>query len=118
MYCPQCRAEYRPGFDKCADCGLALVHELPVDPEPEFVDFVELMVTYNVADMAFIKSVLDAEEITYFVKGEHFANVLAWSMPQRLMIARDQMEEAETLLKDVKLTFISATRDREEEKPG
>jgi Putative prokaryotic signal transducing protein len=24
-YCPNCLAEYRPGFDTCADCGVALV---------------------------------------------------------------------------------------------
>ena len=31
-YCPQCRTEYRPGFEICADCGAYLVHELPPDP--------------------------------------------------------------------------------------
>ncbi len=24
-HCPNCLAEYRPGFDTCADCGIALV---------------------------------------------------------------------------------------------
>ena len=24
-YCPNCLAEYRPGFDTCADCGVKLV---------------------------------------------------------------------------------------------
>lgn len=24
-HCPNCLAEYRPGFDACADCGIALV---------------------------------------------------------------------------------------------
>ena len=37
MYCPNCRAEYRPGFNKCSDCGGELVEELappgPHDPE-------------------------------------------------------------------------------------
>ena len=27
MFCPQCRAEYRPGFTQCTDCEVALVHE-------------------------------------------------------------------------------------------
>jgi hypothetical protein len=30
MVCPECRAEYRPGFTRCADCDLDLVQELPV----------------------------------------------------------------------------------------
>ena len=25
-HCPNCLAEYRAGFDMCADCGIALVH--------------------------------------------------------------------------------------------
>lgn len=29
MFCPQCKAEYRPGFTRCADCDLELVWELP-----------------------------------------------------------------------------------------
>jgi hypothetical protein len=28
MYCPICRAEYRPGFTHCADCGVPLVEHL------------------------------------------------------------------------------------------
>lgn len=28
MFCPQCRVEYRPGFTRCADCDVDLVHEL------------------------------------------------------------------------------------------
>lgn len=29
MFCPQCKAEYRPGFTRCADCDVDLVWELP-----------------------------------------------------------------------------------------
>jgi hypothetical protein len=29
MFCPQCRAEYRQGFYRCADCDIDLVHALP-----------------------------------------------------------------------------------------
>ena len=28
MFCPECRAEYRPGFTHCADCDVDLVAEL------------------------------------------------------------------------------------------
>lgn len=34
MYCPLCRAEYRPGFTECSDCQVALVS----DPPPESFD--------------------------------------------------------------------------------
>jgi hypothetical protein len=29
MICPQCKAEYRPGFTRCTDCDIDLVYELP-----------------------------------------------------------------------------------------
>jgi hypothetical protein len=29
MYCPQCKAEYRQGFTRCADCDVELVYECP-----------------------------------------------------------------------------------------
>jgi hypothetical protein len=28
MFCPECTAEYRPGFTRCSDCGVALVERL------------------------------------------------------------------------------------------
>ena len=30
MFCPECRAEYRPGFTRCSDCDVPLVERLPV----------------------------------------------------------------------------------------
>ncbi len=30
-FCPICKAEYRPGFDRCSDCQIDLVDELPVE---------------------------------------------------------------------------------------
>src|SRR5262244_2695265 len=37
MYCPECKAEYRPGFTHCTDCDVDLVAELPKPkPEPDF----------------------------------------------------------------------------------
>jgi len=33
MFCPECRCEYRAGFDTCADCKVALVDDLSAVPE-------------------------------------------------------------------------------------
>jgi hypothetical protein len=35
MYCPQCKAEYRAGFTRCADCDVELVRELAPSPDAE-----------------------------------------------------------------------------------
>ena len=34
MFCPNCRAEYRPGFARCSDCEVELVEILP-PPNPQ-----------------------------------------------------------------------------------
>lgn len=32
MFCPECKAEYRPGFTHCVDCDVDLVDALPAEP--------------------------------------------------------------------------------------
>lgn len=103
MFCPHCKAEYREGFSVCADCGVDLIDALPREPEPEFVHFIEILATYNPADIAFLKSILDAEGIVYFFKGEHFMYMRPLADPVRLMVRADQAADAAELLRDVHL---------------
>lgn len=105
MFCPECRTEYREGFTICADCNVDLIKALSPEPEPEFVDFKEVLGTYNPADVAFLKSLLDSEGIQYFFKGEIFMYVRPLADPVRLMVRTDQVEEAIELLKNVELSF-------------
>ena len=35
-YCPVCRMEYRSGVERCPDCDVPLVDELPPEPEPRW----------------------------------------------------------------------------------
>ena len=102
MFCPKCRAEYREGFDVCSDCDVPLVAELPSEVESEYVDYEEVLRTFDPAAIAMIKSLLDSERITYFFQGEDFANVLAVTIPPRLLVRRDQAERAKEILKDLK----------------
>lgn len=106
MFCPICKAEYRDGFFTCADCHVDLVADLPPEPEPEFVEFEEILSTYNPADIAVIKSLLEAEAITYFFKGEHFLYLRPLADPTRLMIRKDQASDARNILKDMDLAFM------------
>ena len=106
MFCPKCRAEYREGFTVCADCEIDLVDVLPKEEKPEFIDFKEVLTTYNPGDVAFIKSLLESEGIQYFFKGENFMYVRPLADPARLMTRSDQVEEAVELLKNVQLSFM------------
>lgn len=119
MFCPQCRAEYREGFHICSDCQIELVETIPPLPEPgpEFVKFTEILATYNPADVVFLKSLLDSEGIQYFFKGEHFMYMRPLADPVRLMVRQDQVDDAEELIKDVKLSVsgISLNKGAEDE---
>lgn len=109
MFCPKCKAEYRLGFHRCADCAVDLVHELPTEPEhePEYEEFEELLSTYSPQDIAILKSLLESEGIKYFFQGEHTSHVLHLSIPIRLMVAKSQVKTAVEVIRDLKLSFLA-----------
>jgi hypothetical protein len=107
MFCPKCKAEYREGFTSCSDCNIPLVPELEParDDRPEFVEYEEVLSTFNPFDMAMIKSLLDGEGITYFFKGEEFSYVQPLADPARLMVAKEDVEAAREILKDLVTSY-------------
>ena len=116
MFCPECKSEFVEGIGICPECHVHLVDKLEPEPEPEFVDFEEILATYNPADIALLKSILDSEEITYFFKGENFQHLGPLADPARLMVRKDQVETAADLLKDLKLSFMGINLEKSSKK--
>ena len=112
MFCPECKSEFIKGIKICPVCNVKLIDELPPEPEPEFVNYGEVLATYNPADIAFLKSLLDSEGIHYFFKGEHFMYVRPLADPVRLMVRTDQVEMALELLKDVELSIMGINLEK------
>ncbi|HUJ69996.1 MAG TPA: DUF2007 domain-containing protein, partial [Syntrophorhabdales bacterium] len=114
MFCPQCKAEYRPGFTTCADCGVPLVEELPpeqVEEEPANTghstldgDLVRILDTFNPGDVALIKSILEGEGIPYAFEGEHSQYVYG-TVPFRLMVPSEHAAEAREVLEKLDLSL-------------
>ena len=98
MFCPECKSEFIEGIIKCPECNITLIDELPEELQAEFIDYKEVLATYNPADIAFLKSFLESEGIKYFFKGEHFMHVRPLADPARLMVRSDQVDEAVELL--------------------
>jgi len=71
----------------------------------EPIEYELILETHNAGDQAFLKSILDAEGITYLLQGEHVAPYLYHALPMRLMVRKDQAEKAREILKDVELAF-------------
>jgi hypothetical protein len=65
-------------------------------------EFVCVLETNSSSDCVFLKSILDAEAIVYFIQGEHVAPYVYHALPMRLMVKKDQAELVKTLLKDFK----------------
>jgi Putative prokaryotic signal transducing protein len=109
MFCPKCRAEFRKGFSICSDCEIPLVDELPPEaspepePKPEYIDYAHLLSTYNLADIALIKSVLDGEDIVYYFQGESFTYLMV--QPTKLMVSKDDIERAKELIDELELQY-------------
>lgn len=105
MYCPKCKAEYKPGFTECADCGVPLEYELsperPLTPEEEeAASLVEVFSTYNQAEVMLVKAFLDAEEIPYHLQGELYSGSGIYITPVTLYVARAQANRVREMLRD------------------
>jgi hypothetical protein len=71
----------------------------------EFIEYVPILETHNAGDRVFLKSVLDAEGIIYFIQGEYVAPYVFNALPMTLMVKKDQADRAREILKDIKLSY-------------
>jgi hypothetical protein len=113
MFCPECRAEYREGFYECADCKIPLVSELPPEPKLEFIEYEKVLTAFNLAQIALIKSLLDSENVTYYIQGEHILPYYPHG-PARVMVKKDQVEMAKEILRELDLGINGKMKDEEE----
>ena len=74
-YCPECKAEYRDGFDTCFDCQVPLVDELTseisakaplVEGVIERIKMKDLVVMADLANIALLKVVLKENNIEFY----------------------------------------------------
>ncbi len=108
MFCLQCLTEYRPGFTRCADCGVDLVERLPEEPEAVMDDglnLVPVLQTRDRTDVPSIRMVLDLEGIDYVLQGELLSSLRD---PIVLLVREDQAERVKVLLKGIRLNYSSS----------
>jgi hypothetical protein len=79
MFCPQCRAEYREGVERCPECDLPLVASLeePEPGEPE-AKLVKVFQTGEAAMIPVVESVLDSAGIEFLAKGEEIQDLFGF----------------------------------------
>ena len=81
----------------------------------DFIEYVPVLETHNAGDRVFLKSILDAEGITYFIQGETVAPYIFNALPMRLMVKKDEANKVKEILKDVKLSYSYGIRNRLED---
>jgi len=112
MYCPECGAEYREGFDQCSDCLVPLVLNPPQQLSSvqtiENLELVTLMEIENPICLAVVRSVLEAEGIASIVRGESphaLGGIDLVSRRKRavLQIAKENEKRAKDLIEGLEL---------------
>jgi len=72
-------------------------------------DFVKVLETDSLTDVALIKSVLDSAKVRYYLKGENMKFIRPVD-PVLLMVAEADLTKAIELLKPLKLRFFAFDR--------
>jgi hypothetical protein len=101
VFCPICRDEFRAGFTICNDCGVALVEELPLEDEPEPVEFVDLLTFRNEHEAKLANVRLRAAGIPSSVSKDDAGGMephLQLSGTVRLRVPMDRVRDARRLL--------------------
>ncbi len=106
MICPDCRAEYRAGVNRCSDCDVPLVASLPTN-EVE-TDLVQVLETTDSGFLPMACSVLEAAGIPHIVRGDEALKLFPLGMAARgvtsrvlgarVLVPREHAEEARSLL--------------------
>lgn len=76
MFCPQCKTEYRQGFTRCSNCGVALVERVENSPplEDRAVNDDHQPLQYNEPDCVTIRTVqslYEGEQIRSFLEANN-----------------------------------------------
>jgi hypothetical protein len=103
MICPECRAEYRPGIRRCADCGVALVLALPEESH-EALELVPVCELHDPSDLLAVRSALDGAGIPFelddesAVPGASLAGLDPMGRVAVVLVPKDRLQEARQLL--------------------
>jgi len=121
MFCPECGAEFKEGITTCDECEVALVVDLP--PEPEVENYVSVLETSDLSAIPVIKTALEAAGIPFRTRGEGLMNLFpaetlgAPFSPSAgevvIRVPEDRAEEARDLLAGDATVDISAQEDEE-----
>jgi hypothetical protein len=121
IICPNCSCELELTIEErtsrkvhCPDCE-AFINLKTIPPKVSRKEnYVELLSSFNLGDIALIKSILDDSEIDYYAFGENFLATDPLIQPVRFFVNESQFDEAKEVLKDIKLNIWGYSKNRYE----
>jgi putative signal transducing protein len=103
MFCPNCGEEFRWDVMVCPTCDVDTVDRLPgPEPTPD-VDLVCVLATGDPGLVAVAKSLLEGDDLDFFVRGENLQNMfgLPAGGPTEFWVRSDDAARAHGLLDDL-----------------
>lgn len=123
MFCPKCESEYRPGFSRCADCGVDLVDHLveEISSKSTLTDneLVSVLETQDSRLLDKLIAKLESKNIPYLLQsGTAFDGAglvesdepLAWKASLWIPISRS--DEVKSLVQKLR-NFLESKKDTE-----
>jgi Putative prokaryotic signal transducing protein len=115
MFCPQCGEEFSWDVMICPTCDVETVDRLPgPEPTPD-VELVPILATGDPGVIAMARSLLEGEEIDYFVRGEGLQDLFglgritgfSFAMgPAQFLVRADDADRARALLDGLTTTDL------------
>ena len=102
MFCPQCHAEYMPGFTRCADCDVELVEMPAVDKPARREPMGDLVTVFSSRDPGLVsiaESLLQSADIRFSVRGGLVPYPTALSVD--LQVLAGDADDARRILADL-----------------
>lgn len=109
-YCPNCRAEFRAGFDTCADCKVPLVRELDLPATSAPPEALAVVVRTDPVSGEMIADSLAQSAIDCFLEPIFSPGIIAMGYV-RVLVAKSQRQAALVVVEDLRRRFPSMKLD-------